>query len=124
MHLFGLLLLTLVACNKDSKLNESDCGEQTCPVGTSFAEYRADRQGFDLDVGVDPKTYSGEVAFSTFGESECSYQCETINPCPQDTFPVITADCFTCGVITPEGNVAQGSCDPGGTQTLAIDTGY
>ena len=124
MHRFALLALVLFACNKDSKLNESDCGTQECPVGTAFAEYRADRQGFDLQAGLDPTTYSGEVAFSTFGESECAYQCETINPCPNGTFPVITDSCFTCGVVTPDGQVAQGDCGGGGTQTMAIDTGY
>lgn len=103
--------LVLAACNKDSKLNQADCGAQECPVGTAFSEYRADREGFDLDAGANPATYSGEVAFSTFGESECTYQCETINPCPEGTFPVITATCFTCGVITAEGDVAQGSCE-------------
>lgn len=111
MNRLIVALVALCACNKDSKLNQSDCGAQECPVGTAFSEYRADREGFDLSAGLDPATYSGEVAFSTFGESECAYQCETINPCPADTFPVITETCFTCGLITADGEVAQGSCD-------------
>ncbi len=121
--LLATAVVALGACNKDSKLNEQDCGSQECPVGTAFAEYRADRAGFDLSAGADPKTYSGEVAFSTFGESECTYQCTTINPCPDSTFPVITNSCFTCGLLNAEGEVAQGECDPGSTAGT-IDTGF
>lgn len=113
MNTLRLLVLlpfpSLFACGAENVANS--CGAQECPVGTAFSEYRAVREGFDLDVAADPATYSGEVAFSTFGEGECLYQCETINPCPEDTFPVITADCFTCGAITSDGDVAQGSCE-------------
>ena len=102
-------LSLLLGCNGE-EIAQS-CGEQSCPVGTAFEEYRATREGFDLDLAVDPAEYSGEVAFSTFGEGECSYQCVTINPCPEDTFPVIDEDCFTCGAITSDGDVVQGSCE-------------
>ncbi len=107
-----MMVVALMGCGGagDGNVNEADCGEQACPVGTAFAEDRADREGFELGVGVDPATYSGEVAFKRFGESECSYVCETISPCPDLTFPVISAECFTCGTVGPDGEVDQGSC--------------
>ena len=98
------------------------CGDQECPVGTAFAEFRSVREGFELDVGFDPKTYSGEVAFKNFGEGECTYTCETINACPVDTFPVIREDCFTCGVVNANGEVVQGACDT--SRRAAADTGF
>lgn len=103
------LLSLLASCAAEDVANS--CGSQECPVGTAFSEYRAVREGFDLDADIDPLEYSGEVAFSTQGEGECRYTCETINACPEDTFPVITEDCFTCGAITADGEVAQGSCE-------------
>lgn len=105
---FGISIL-LAGCNGE-EIAQS-CGEQSCPVGTAFEEYRAVREGFDLDLGLEPASYSGEIAFSTFGEGECSYQCVTINPCPEETFPVIDADCFTCGAVTSDGEVVQGACE-------------
>ena len=111
MKVFFLVMLAL-GCKSGERAEDvaNSCGKQECPVGTAFAEYRAIREGIELGVGVDPKTYSGEVAFSHYGEGECTYTCETIAPCPADTFPVITAECYTCGQIAADGSVGQGNC--------------
>ena len=115
--LVPLLLLLSTACKEGPGSRAEDiaesCGDQECPVGTAFAEYREIRSGFELGVGLDPKSYSGEVAFQNFGEGSCTYTCETINACPDGTFPVISADCFTCGAVTDDGEVAQGDCGDG-----------
>ncbi len=120
---FPLFLLAVVGCKQagESALDGAElCGQQECPVGTAFAEYRSVREGFELDVGLDPKTYSGDVAYKNFGEGECAYTCETIAPCPDPTFPVISATCFTCAVLDADGEIEQGSCDD--TSTEGTDT--
>jgi len=100
------LLLGVVGCGSD----DLDCGEQTCPVGTYFDEYRASREGFEVDVEVDVTSYSGEVAFRNFGEEECRYTCVVMQECPEWTFPVITEDCFTCATVE-EGELVGGECE-------------
>lgn len=106
-----LVLLTLAACGNPQKTAEA-CGEQECPVGTAFYESREVVEGIEIDASFDPKTYAGELAFKRMGEGSCEYYCQTIEPCDEGTFPVITEDCFTCGVVNPEtGEVSQGVCD-------------
>ena len=110
----SVLLLYISACG-DPKAGDiaSQCGEKTCPVGTTYEEYRSMRDGYDIDLAVDPTTYSGELAFKNFEEGECKWTCVLIQGCPEGTFPVISEDCFTCGAITDDGQVLQGSCDSG-----------
>lgn len=103
------LVLLAVACGNPNKALEA-CDE-VCPAGTAPAVAAEVSEAFDLDIGADPATYSGELAFSRVGEGACEQFCLTIQPCPEDTFPVITTECFTCGLINPEsGAVDQGSC--------------
>lgn len=102
------------ACGEDpidaAESVAGSCGEQACPVGTAFKESRSITAGYDISGGIDPAEYQAEGAFARFGEGECEYACEVIQACPEGTFPVITADCFTCGVLNAEGEVQQGSC--------------
>lgn len=108
-----LVLVVLVGCKPaDKNAAAESCGEQGCPVGTAWEEYRAVREGFEVSAGADPKSYGGEVAFKHFGEGECAWTCVTINACPDTTFPVITESCFTCGTVNAQGEVVQGTCDP------------
>lgn len=103
---------TLFGCGNPQKTAES-CGLQECPVGTLFYESREVVEGIDIAAAYDPATYSGELAFSRVGEGRCEYYCQTMEPCDEGTFPVITEDCFTCGVVNQEsGDVSQGVCAP------------
>ncbi len=102
----GWVVLSLVGCGSDT-LN---CGDQECPVGTYFDEYRAQREGFEVEAEVDPGSYSGGVAYRDFGEEECRYTCVVMQECPAWTFPVITEDCFTCATVD-EGEVVGGECE-------------
>lgn len=86
------------------------CGQQTCPAGTAQIERRSIMGGTDITGGVDPETFSGDGAYARFGNGDCEYICQVINACPQNTFPVITTECFTCGVLNERGEVAQGAC--------------
>lgn len=107
-----ILVMLATGCpNKNSNLNASDCGEQGCPIGTTPEEYRKDREGFEVQAGADPATYSGEVAFKTFGESECAYQCVAIFTCAEDQYPFITESCYACAGINPDGEIIQPDCD-------------
>lgn len=104
-----LLLLALLACGA-RKIAE-ECDASVCPVGTAPAESRALEGAIDLDLAFDPTTYAGEVAFKEISNGSCSVLCATIEPCDEGTFPVITEDCFTCGVVDETtGEVNQGSC--------------
>lgn len=119
---FGSLMFTLLlalgawapaGCGDEveaAKDVADSCGEQACPVGTSFREVRSISAGTDITAGVDASNYEGDGAYKRFGMGMCEYACQVINACPEDTFPVITADCFTCGTLDAEGNVRQGSC--------------
>jgi hypothetical protein len=89
---------------------QEDCGLQECPVGTSFSEYQSSRNGFDVSVEYNPSTYDGEVAFASFGESECRFDCVAIQACPEDSYPVITDDCFTCAVLVNDEEMVQPEC--------------
>ena len=100
------LFLTLLACGGEP---EVECGTQSCPVGTHFEEYQASREGFEVTVDVDVTTYDGGVAFRNFGEFECQYTCVVTQECPDWTFPVISADCFTCATVE-DGEVVGGEC--------------
>ena len=101
----GALVLPLLAGCPD----DVDCSNKACPVGTKFDEYRAARDGFDLNIEHDPDTYDGQFAFRSFGEEECRYTCVAIQECPEWTFPVITADCFTCAAVV-DGEVVGVEC--------------
>lgn len=120
---FGLLLLAclLLVCAVaavggctdpvDAAQNVAEaCGDQPCPVGTAFTEIRSISAGYDIGLGYDPASYSASGAFKRFGEGDCEYACQVINACPDGTFPVITADCFTCGTLNAAGEVQQGTC--------------
>lgn len=121
-----LPVLTLVVLASGCP-KEVECGEQGCPIGTAPEEYQANRQGYDVDLSADPKTYSGEVAFKTFGEAECQYQCVAIFTCSPDQYPFITESCYACAALTADGEIVQPECDTaggGGTETAAFeDTG-
>lgn len=114
----SIVTLTLALCGLAGCGDEVDaakevaesCGEQACPVGTAFREVRSLSGGTDITAGVDVATYDGEGAYTRFGMGDCEYACEVINACPEQTFPVITAECFTCGTLDAEGNVRQGAC--------------
>jgi len=104
-----LVLLLAVACGNPN-LAAQECDEE-CPIGTAIAKSAEITEAIDLDLGVDPSTYAGELAFKRVGEGSCEMECITIEPCDEGTFPVITEDCFTCGLVSAEtGEVNQGSC--------------
>ena len=104
-----LLLGLSMACGEPQ-----DCGKvETCPVGTVIEESRENREGFEIsnDSTIDYSEYQGELAFRRFESGSCEWACVAIQECPDDTFPVITEDCFTCGTVNPDGDVVQGDCD-------------
>ena len=98
LGVLGVLVLatsvSLLGCPQDDDI---DCGPQECPVGTAYDEYQAQREGYDVDTVYDDSFHHAAVAYRTFGEAECRYQCVAIQECPAETVPVITEDCFTCG---------------------------
>src|SRR5687767_10868043 len=106
------LVLTLFACKPTDLDAAIDC-DTPCPAGTAVATSQQVSVGYDVDAAVDPATYSGEVGFKSFREGGCEWACATIQGCPEETFPVITTDCFTCGAIV-DGEVLQGTCDQDG----------
>jgi hypothetical protein len=111
----------LSACDNGTEA-AGECGDQECPVGTAFYQSANSMLSYDISLGFNPATYEADGAFASFGSGSCEYYCSVIAPCPDGTFPVITADCFTCGIIDydNEGNptVQQGDCSGGaGTET-------
>jgi hypothetical protein len=106
-----------VACS-DGTEAAALCGMQECPVGTSFSESRTSMMTYDIALGFNAMTYDADGAFKSFGSGSCEYFCGVIQACPEDTFPVITDSCFTCGTVTydsaGEPVVSQGNCDSAG----------
>jgi hypothetical protein len=75
-----------------------------------YEEYQHNRSGYDVNLGWDPAYKDAEVLFKSFSDGECKWACVVIQECPADTFPVITEDCFTCGLVNDEGEVVQAEC--------------
>jgi hypothetical protein len=48
--------------------------------------------------------------YANLGEGGCLYTCEATTECPDDTWPVITPDCFSCGAELANGLIDQGDC--------------
>ncbi len=82
---------------------------------------------YDVSAGFNPATYDADGAFASFGMGDCEYYCSVIQACPEDTFPVITEDCFTCGVVTydsaGEPVISQGNCGSGESGSSDDETG-
>lgn len=104
------------ACTDEGKV-AIECGKQECPYGTGFEEKRSITSGYDISKGYDP-SYDPATAYGVFGSGACEFACKVLYPCPTDTFPVMTRDCFTCGQIV-NGVVLQGNC--GGTADAGVD---
>jgi hypothetical protein len=85
------------------------CGDQPCPVGTTFRERRDISSGHDISAGFDPATCEAGGAFRSTGTGACEPARVGIDPCPWNTFPVVTDACFTCGVVSSAGEVAPGA---------------
>lgn len=56
-------------------------------------------------------TFQAEGAYQRFGEGDCEYACQLLQACPENSFPVITLECFTCGPLDATGTrVVTGTC--------------
>ena len=124
----GLLTATitsLAACGNVSEVDPNaaaaQCGQYECPVGTAPKELRQVKGGYDISGGLDLTAYSAEGAYSVFGEGNCEYACELLDPCDEGTFPVITKDCFTCGVLNASGQAVQGNCGGQPVEVPVVD---
>ena len=106
-----IVLLWLAGCGSADGETTDDtfsC-ERVCPAGTAVATSQQIEEGYDLDAAGDPSEYEGQIAFATFVEGRCTWTCATIQPCPPETFPVITEECFTCAALA-DGEIVQGGC--------------
>jgi hypothetical protein len=107
------LLLAAANCSDPAeKAGEtaSACGKRSCPAGTRPEESRMLDASNDISGGYDPATYKAEGAYKRSGSGSCEYACVVTQACPDNTFPIITDECFTCGAIDDEGQVDQGVC--------------
>lgn len=95
--------------SEDARAVAESCGKQECPVGTAYRESRSIVSGVDISGGYDPATYEADGAYKKMGSGDCEFLCQVINACPDGTFPVITADCFTCTAIV-NGEPAPTQC--------------
>jgi len=103
------MTLTTMGCNQaDPNAIAESCGDQECPVGTAFYESRSVEGSWDIQAGLDPTSYSGEIAYSQYGAGECTYTCETLYPCQDGTVPVMTEACFTCAPFNDVDGVLPG----------------
>ena len=92
-----------------------DCGKvESCPVGTVVEAYSQYREGLEIngDVSSTAGLYDGGVAFRHFESGTCEWACVAIQECEPPAFPIITEDCFTCGLMSEEGEVVQPECGP------------
>lgn len=109
------LMLSFAAhgCAGDVDANEAaaSCGKQECPAGTAQVERRSVTGKTDVSAGYDPATYAADGAFASFGSGQCEFYCQVISACPETTFPVITKECFTCGVVLANDTVDRVSCE-------------
>ena len=108
---FSLVLVGLVACKDEV---DPDCGDAECPVGTAYDVYHKDREGINVTVSGSHTSATsvskGQVAYKNYGEGECRYTCVAISECPEDTWPVITEDCFTCALLDDDGEPVSVDC--------------
>ena len=88
------------------------CGEQECPPGTYFDEERIFESGVNVSVGVTPTKGSanGKFGYASFKNGECSFTCVAVAECPDDTWPVITDECFTCAAFNDDGDIVAHNC--------------
>ncbi len=113
--IFGLLLVG--ACGDVERSHTgvpsaTDCATAPeCPVGTILVGSISSKGGSDVSGGYDPSSYVAEGAYTPVGDVSCDWGCEVIAPCPEGQFPVITDDCYTCGLIDEDGEVVTGACD-------------
>lgn len=106
-------LLFVASCGdpvEDAADVAKSCGDQACPVGTAPKELASVSASYEISGGYDPTTYAADGAYKRMGTGKCEYACQVIAPCPESTFPVISATCFTCATINAQGQVQQGSC--------------
>lgn len=111
--LVGLSLGVLAAVTLGTAcdpLPEPSCETPQCPAGTTPVEAEAVSGRTDVSLGYNPSTYEADGAFTRLANGECVSYCQVIQPCPMETFPVISEGCFTCGAILADSSVAQGSC--------------
>lgn len=119
------LLLGLSACKTNKAMDAATaCDGMSCPVGTSQEEARSvSSTERDVSDGLGPAgDESGGTGFALMGEGACSFACVADAPCPTGTWPVITADCFTCALLDEDGQVIESECEFEGA-TGTPDTG-
>lgn len=106
--LAALWALATAGCEAKSE----PCDEpQPCPAGTARVDSSQAKLGVDLSLGLDLSSYSvTDRVFKRFGEGNCEYACEVLQPCPEGLYPYMSAECFTCSTADADGNVAPGAC--------------
>ena len=99
-----------------------------CPVGTSPYETKsltlASADGAPLvDVSDGPSQESaGSIGYVVYTEESCSFACVAIEPCPSNSVPIITRDCYTCAPLTESGDIASTSCEYDSTYVESTGT--
>jgi hypothetical protein len=94
-----LVIIAFFGCKGKADSEAARACEGTCPPGTYYDEYRAER--------------SSTTPHEDFEAGKCKYSCVASAPCPEGYWPVITEECFTCAVEVPSGDVASAVCDEG-----------
>ena len=116
-HLLIPLTAFALACGGSGGGATDICGVLSCPAGTTPVASASEASGTAIEGSLDPTSWSGGLAYRQFGEGECSLTCETIQACPEGSWPVISASCFTCASLDSEGNVVQAACGTTNVQT-------
>ena len=95
--MLAISVLFMSSCEEESVGSAASSCDVSCPPGTYYDEYRSER--------------SVTTAYEDFQEGECRYSCVASAECPEGSWPVISAECYTCAFTLADGGSSSLSCD-------------